>query len=487
MQSYEELLAVDDIKSWLESHAGSADAVRRAAENIYMRADAVTAMKKILPALSNREITVFFSFKKKDEEPARAVVERLRKYSAGKLNIIYQADFSGKITGKVWRSTIKEAIEKANWFILLLPDPSEDWDWCLYETGLFDRQLTSADRMICLHHPNSEIPGPITEYHHVPAIPHEVEEFLRMVYLKDDPIPGMAAINPAIADEISEIALEISDAIRQPAEHIVRRVFEPNVVISIPNASALQESDDLDAAQVLEANDEALELFDYRVSPKTWKELRAYVVETNNDRRWRDELFHVIRKIAGGRRHYPVQAVFQAHNGRYFRPAVHAVDKRKVDKEIVSFHLTFSEDICYIDGATIPTDIYRLAAVLRFAFRFRWEILEKYAAVDLTEDDVERVENAFRRLKKEWESRELGDKVQILDLFEGERRERVFDLFLDWDKARNRQGTGLLDKAFENRDGKAVSEVLEWYLPKNKEFLEIVTDRFAELIQNDYH
>lgn len=411
----------------------------------------------------------------------------MRKYSAGKLNIIYQADFNRKIPGKVWRSTIKDAIDKANWFILLLPDPSEDWDWCLYETGLFDRQLTSADRMICLHHPNSEIPGPISEYHHVPAIPTEVEGFLRMVYLEPNPIPGLPAINPAIAEDIPDIAKLISNAIRQPAEQITRRVFEPNVVLSIPNAFELQDCGDLDGAMVIDANDEALELFDYRVMPKNWKELRAYVVESNDDKRWREELFHVIRKIAGGRRHYPVQAVFQAHNGRYYRPVVHSADRRKMDKEIVSFHLTFSEDICYIDGTTIPNDIYRLSAVLRFAFRFRWEILEKYAVPDLTEDDVERVENAFRRLKKEWESRELGEQVTILDLFSDERRERIFDMFLEWGKARNRQGTGVLDKAFEKRDGKAVGEILKQYLPRNKEFLEIVTDRFSDLIQNDYH
>jgi hypothetical protein len=43
----------------------------------------------------------------------------------------------------------------------------------------------------------------------------------------------------------------------------------------VPYASGLLECDDLDAAQLLEANDEALELFDYRVTPKTWKALRA--------------------------------------------------------------------------------------------------------------------------------------------------------------------------------------------------------------------
>jgi hypothetical protein len=62
MQSQEELLAVDGINTWLKSHEGATEAVREAAKKLYTKTDAVVAMKKILPALSAREITVFFSF-----------------------------------------------------------------------------------------------------------------------------------------------------------------------------------------------------------------------------------------------------------------------------------------------------------------------------------------------------------------------------------------------------------------------------------------
>ena len=50
-----------------------------------------------------------------------------------------------KLAGKPWRNKIREEIHRANWFILLLPDPSEDWDWCLYETGMFEGDLDNGE------------------------------------------------------------------------------------------------------------------------------------------------------------------------------------------------------------------------------------------------------------------------------------------------------------------------------------------------------
>ena len=55
--------------------------------------------------------------------------------------------------------------------------------------------------------------------------------------------------------------------------------------------------------------------------------------------------------------------------------------------------------------------------LLRFVFRFRWEVLEKYAARTMTEADVERLDNAFRRMRKDWESRGVGGLFEILGLF----------------------------------------------------------------------
>ena len=482
MHSKEALLDSPEVKSWLETHQGACEEASRAASLLFDKDDAVVAMNKLLPALGSKRITVFFSYKTTDAETAKAVVALLRKYSADKLNIVYQADFPNKIVGREWRGTIKKAISGANWFILLLPDPSEELDWCLYETGLFDRQLTSADRMICLHHPDVSIPDPISEYEGIKANHEEVAKFLRMIYIDEDPIPGLPPINKAVESDIGAIADQIVSVIRSPIEH---HTFEPQVTLSIPDAADLKGPDDLDKAMLVDATDDALELFDYASAPPTWGKLRSTIVEPEGDLRWREELFHVIRRVANGRRFYPVQAVFQAHNGKYYRPILHSIDTNKAGKNIVKFYLTFTEDISYIDRSTIPNEIYRLAALLRFAFRFRWEVLEKYAVDTLENGDIERVDNAFRRLGKEWESRELGDAFGILDLFSGKERAKVGEMLQEWSKMRNKQGNGELDKAIENGDPQAVAQILKKFLPLNTEFLEITADRFSQVIQRN--
>ena len=188
MPKKNQLLSDPEIENFINTHQGAAGRIEKAARALVGKNDALKSLKKLLPALSQNKVNVFFSYKKKDENAANAIVDVLRSKSAGKLTITYQAEFTEKIVGQHWRVKIRDAVHRANWFILLFPDPSDDWDWCLFETGLFEAQLTSADRLICLHHPDIKIPDPIKDYHAVSATIPEVEKFLGMVFKNDNPV-----------------------------------------------------------------------------------------------------------------------------------------------------------------------------------------------------------------------------------------------------------------------------------------------------------
>jgi hypothetical protein len=482
MASAAELISDPYIAEWTRSHEGCVEQVRKAAEILADKPDGPEALKKLLPALRDKVVHVFFSYKTKEDRTASEVVNLLRKNSAGKLKITYQAEFTKEITGRQWRQKIRDEICRANWFILLLPHPSDDWDWCLYEAGLFDRQANSGDRLFCLHHPDTSIPDPIKDYHHVPATVPKMEEFLRMVYLEDNPIPGLPPLNQYANDAISELASKIVDAIHPPAGRVFQRVYEPWVALAIDNADRLAGKDELDKATVESTNQEALRLFDFAEQPRTWGELRRDIVEAQGDSRWREEMFHVIRRIAQGRRFHPIQSVFQANNGQIYRPVVHAIDRLGQCGPILRFHITFTEDIAAIDSSAMPLELSKLATVFRFAFRFRWEVLEKFGGRPMAVEDVERLDNAFRRMKKDWESRGVGGTIQILDLFPGDKRQSLLDMFVAWGEARNKDGRGDLDVAIVNRDPEACSKILKRFIPMNQEFLEMVADRFSELI-----
>ena len=97
MPSVEEILNEPEIKRFLDTNQNAAERVKRAAAGLKEMADNSAALKKLLPSLAEQTINVFFSYKKKDERAARTIVEVLRENAAGKLQIIYQAEFTQAI------------------------------------------------------------------------------------------------------------------------------------------------------------------------------------------------------------------------------------------------------------------------------------------------------------------------------------------------------------------------------------------------------
>jgi hypothetical protein len=307
----EQLIQTADIATFLQTHQGAAAAVKRAAALLADKPDALASLRKLLPALDAKAVKVFFSYKSTDKVAAEAIVQVLSKTSAGKLEITFQGGF-GKIVGQSYRQKIRDSVREANWFILLLPDPSDELDWCLYETGQFEAQLTSADRLICLHHPDTAIPRQIEGYQAVAATLPDMSKFLDLVYVQPDTLPGLDAINPAIGKEIPDpinpanktteipsLAKSIVDVIRAPKRRLQQDVFVPSIAFQIQQVGTLTSKDALDSATIVSANPEALNLFGYRQPVSTFRDLRKRIVETHGDR-WREELFQAVLKIIQG-------------------------------------------------------------------------------------------------------------------------------------------------------------------------------------------
>ena len=482
MPAADELLKVPRIAEFIAKYQGAADLMRRAASVLADKGDAEAALWKVREALTSRSVRVFFSYKSTDEPAARTVVDVLRESSADKLEITFGADFTKEIAGKKWRDRILADVPRANWFILLLPDPSDELDWCLFETGLFEAQRTAADRLICLHHPDTAIPSPIEGYHAVSATKPEMEKFLRMVFVEENPVPGLTPINRAIEKRIPELAARIVEAIRAPKRKVHRDLFVPWIELRLEEAGQLKGKENLDSATIVNANKEALELFGFSQIQGTFGELRSTIAEERGDSRWREELFHVVRKIAEGRIFSPIQAVLQATDGKIYRPVALAVDRSGQGGPVQTYHLTFAEEVSTPDLADIPASLAMLAALLRFTFRFRWEVLERFSRGPLSAEDIERLDVNLRRITVDWESRGAMDKEQIPALFTSAQAARLQEMSAAWYKLRSPDRTGELDIAIEQKDGEKVPKLLATILPMNQEFLEMAADRFAEMI-----
>lgn len=480
-----ELLREPDIADYINRHQGAADNIRRAADQLAGETDSLKSLTKLLPALTQKSVNVFFSYKAKDEKTAKAVVDILRKKSAGKLSITYQADFTENISGKLWREKIITEICKANWFILLLPDPSDDWDWCLFETGLFEGQQSSADRLVCLHHPDIAIPDPIDGYHAVAATSDEVEKFLRMVFINENPLYGLDPINPALSDSLSEIANRIVTAISPPRKNLIKQPLLPWIEISVDNPQSMEHMDDLNSATIRYANKDALDLFDFLDQPDTWGDLVKVINKFSTDDRWQNELFHVIRKIGSGRKFEQIHAVFNTAADKICRPIVCAIDRLGKQGKIDTFQISFVEEVGAINTSEIPTDLSALSTTLRYAFRFRWEILEKFGQSDIKEDDIEALENALQRIEHDAESRGVSDEVSLKSLFASESEaNEISQMYKVYYKLRNPEGTGKLDIAIRDKDTQVVRDVLNNLLPLNRRFLNMTAERFGNLVSN---
>ena len=110
-----------------------------------------------------------------------------------------------------------------------------------------------------------------------------------MVFVGDDPVPGLRPINRAIEKRLPDLARRMVDAIRVPKRRLNREVFEPWVELSLVDATQLKQKEDLDSACIVSANAEALELFGFRVCPKTFAKLREEIEKKHGDGRWREE------------------------------------------------------------------------------------------------------------------------------------------------------------------------------------------------------
>ena len=266
------------IKEFISRNEPRADEIIRAVEIIKDEdtRDIVPAIKKVARALYSNKINVFFSYKLKDEAVASKVVKAMRSAST-KLNITYAKEFE---SGKDYREKILRATRNAHWFILLLPDPSEDWDWCLYESGLFRAKTFPGDKLICIHHKDSKIPDQISNFNAVAATKERLTDFLDELFCQDNPIPGMDKINE---DAMIESIAEIIEREVSPPSSLRTVPFHDYVSVKISDDNLLENNNDLNKMEVVDCTQGRLQPFGKSEKPRNWGELTTNVINESDD------------------------------------------------------------------------------------------------------------------------------------------------------------------------------------------------------------
>ncbi len=484
VRTIKEILNDPKIKEIIDRNPQIEKNVERAAEILIEEPHPLAATRESIRGIINNKIDVFFSYKSKDEKTARKVVEQLRVFAGDKLRITFAADFP-RDAGTNWSKKIRESIKKAQWFILLLPDPSADWDWCLFETGMFRGKMVSdkVNRLFCLHHPDVQPPSQIKEFQAIKAEVDNVQSFLKMVYLDKDPIPGMDPINPHITTELLEgIAETIANAISPPMPLLKRSHFERYAMLKIENPDQLQCPGDLNSATILETDDLTLNLFGKRRVPETWGKLVENVVDPECENKWLIELCASIKKAASNTLFKPIQATFENYGrGKNYLPMLYAMDER-TDGSIEDFKILFVEEVsARIYNKHIPKSIQALMTGLRLAYRFRWELVERFNNIEITKEHIQQFKDILELIENEGRSRGLMDPSKLCANFNQEESNEILDIYKEWWELRNDRNDGELDKAIENEDGKKIKQLLPIMAGLNHRFLNLAAIRLQEL------
>ena len=130
-----------------------------------------------MPRLQQDNFTVFVSHKSADKELANLVANELVNLAPRQI----ECWVSGQAltAGIDWDREIKKQLAESHLLVLLFTTPEHNWDWCLYEVGLFVR--FDADEVIsvaCLFDPSGSPPAPLNQVQCVRAASKEIAEQL---------------------------------------------------------------------------------------------------------------------------------------------------------------------------------------------------------------------------------------------------------------------------------------------------------------------
>ena len=130
-------------------------------------------------------LRIFISHKMPvDTDLAQQIGSRLALYGGNQIKVTHAGKFR---YGENWRARIQQELDQAHWLIYLYTDPDEDWGFCLFECGYFNRTMESdkRKRLITFCRSQSQISGALEEFNAAVISEDTVVKLLKDIYSKD--------------------------------------------------------------------------------------------------------------------------------------------------------------------------------------------------------------------------------------------------------------------------------------------------------------
>ncbi len=174
--------------------------------------------------------------------------------------------------GENWLETVKDKLGASNLLLLIFTDPALDWDWCLYEAGLFtDLKGDDSRKVVCLHHRDQEPPDQLRHLQTVAATPEAITKFLKRLFIDGMFGPG-SGVNPnAELKWLEKVGAQLSKLL----VHKETQPLLPHLVLEVSGDTQWNENEIPGAAKVLDPDGDMLDLFGLTKGTYMWSRLEA--------------------------------------------------------------------------------------------------------------------------------------------------------------------------------------------------------------------
>ena len=441
---------------------------------------------------------VFISHKHEDHEVATTVAKLLESISTSLECFVSGSDIGA---GTDWNREIREALKRSHLLVLLFTNPSQNWDWCLYEAGLFTR-LDEEDvhAVVSLFQPDGAAPRVLENLQGVPARESAIREFLENLCkstwrVSDDWRRG--PLNPRVRPQVLKEAAEQIEsafprAVSRAAHHPCHRL-----VLDLSGAS--EKADGIpDEARVVEGpgatETYTLSLFQVAsgVRVRKWGDLVAAVGGENAP--WRRQLDRRYAAALRGELFAPTTATLRAFGleqryRRHYRPIIYEIvrapcptgaEPATPERPPLAVTIVFDPQLAPPQMGGSALNLVRIYA------RFAAEVFDVFCGAvaqrsALGPDIFNEIREAFQIINEEAERCcvfELGELEHVYgDTYQGS---DVQELSAHWDSKLDE-----LERALIAQDATAVEDLLSKMRELNRRSAVAATRRYQLSLETD--